>query len=50
MNIELFYTRYQASKISKKMVGWKTRIVKMGEEWAIECNGEKYLRINGFVN
>jgi len=50
MNIEIFYTRYQANKHAKTMVGWKTKIIAITGGFIIECNGTKYLRTDGFVN
>lgn len=49
-NPEIFKTRYDAKKRANEMVGWKIKIIKFLDGFVIQCDKNKYLRVNGFVN
>ena len=48
--IKLFNTKKHAQNETKYMKGWLIKIIKINEKFAIQCNGLKYLKQDGFVN
>ncbi len=48
--ILIFKNRYAAMARCKELRDWHVKIVRYGEGFAVQCNGNKYLMHDGYVS
>lgn len=52
--IEKFLSKKDAKEVANKMIGWKTKVIPIKNKdeiyFIIQCNKNKYLKTDGFIN